>query len=109
MIPLYAAEYGLNLQSCFEETDRVEKRRWRVEEVKSTILSMYNVPVSFHLNSQLKGIKNINIFIITLSLRIIYSSSFFLFLSCSDISPIELYSCLKTVLSTSAVKKLCEL
>lgn len=55
MIEFIILEYNLNLQSCFNRTEAERDDRYDIEQIKSIILSIYDVPVSFQSNSQLEG------------------------------------------------------
>lgn len=48
----YFVEFEINLQACFEEG----KNEFSVEQIKSTMLSVYDVPMSFQLKSPLKSL-----------------------------------------------------
>lgn len=54
-ISFYCVGYGINLQSCFSKTQSELNDKFDLEEVKSIILSIYDVPVLFQLNSQVEG------------------------------------------------------
>lgn len=70
------AEFEIRLQECFEES----KNNFSIEQVKSTMLSVYDVPMSFQLKSPLQ------------SLFLLFFKYFVISMGCCSGVPIEFFN-----------------